>query len=152
MNSAVISIAITLGVAILPLQVTAAERSALTYSAGHVHKQQHDWQRHREHRREAIPHRNSYNQLGIKTDHRAVKKRLAAQRLKHRRHHKSIFQIPEKYLSITMGATVASITTIGVGIPIVISMTGIIWNGWQLWLCSTAFTQTDHIRLLLQIP
>jgi len=65
---------------------------------------------------------------------------------------KSIFQIPEKYLSITMGATVASITTIGVGIPIVISMTGIIWNGWQLWLCSTAFTQTDHIRLLLQIP
>ena len=33
MNRAVISIAITLGVAILPLQVTAAERSALTYSA-----------------------------------------------------------------------------------------------------------------------
>lgn len=96
MNRAVISIAITLGVAILPLQVTAAERSALTYSAGHVHKQQHDWQRHREHRREAIPHRNSYNQLVIKTDHRAVKKRLAAQRLKYRRHHKKHFSNPRE--------------------------------------------------------
>lgn len=96
MNRAVITIAITLGALTLPLQAAAAGRSVVTYSAGHLHQQQWDWQRHREHRREAIPHRHSYNHRVIKTNHRAVKQRLAADRLNHRRYHSNHLSNPRE--------------------------------------------------------
>lgn len=96
MNRAVITTAITIGVLMLPVQAVAAERTVVKYSAGHQHKHQQDWRSYREHRREAIPHRNSYNQLIIKTDYRAVKKRVAAYRLKHPRHHRNSYANPRQ--------------------------------------------------------
>lgn len=88
MNRAVITTAITLGVLLLPLQAVAGDRSTVKQGAGHLHKQQQDWQSHREHRREAIPHRAQYNHRVVNTNHRAVKRRVAAYRHAHRRDHR----------------------------------------------------------------
>ena len=96
MNRAVITTAITLGVLLLPLQAVAAERSAVKHSAGHFYKQQQDWQSHRKHRRDAIPHRNLYNRRVIKTGHRGVKRRVADYRLKHRRDHRRYAASPRE--------------------------------------------------------
>lgn len=96
MNRAVITTAITLGVLLLPLQAVAADRSTVKYSAGHLHKQQQDWQSHREHRREAIPHRAQYNHRVVKTNHRAVKQRVAAYRLKQRHEYRKYAANPRE--------------------------------------------------------
>ena len=101
MNRAVITTAITLGVLLLPLQAVAAERSAVKHSAGHFYKQQQDWQSHRIHRRDAIPHRNLYNHRVIKTDHRGVKRRVADYRLKHRRDHRRYAASPRENAKAT---------------------------------------------------
>lgn len=112
MNKVVISL-LTLGACLIPVQALSAEgannseRSAVVQSAGHKHRGHQDWQQHREHRRDTIPHRHGYNHRVIKTDHQAIKKRVAAYHKKHPHQHRQRSVYPKEITIHYYGANSA---------------------------------------------
>lgn len=108
MKKAIITTFTMLGILMFPLNAMAADRDSSKHRPGDPHESRHDrhhdsqerhsearkerhqdWKQHREHRRAAIKHHqieNTFNGHRIKTNHRAVKKRVAAYKIKHQRH------------------------------------------------------------------